>query len=227
MGTVERREREKEYRRNEILNAAEKIFFSKGIQYATMDEVAEEAELSKGTLYIYFKSKEEIFGGICERAGLILREKFEKAYSENQKGIDKIYAVGLAYYEFSKEYPDYFNSVMHYEMMEYSKGKEFEEGGVTYLKDDTEFNLVIASVQAGIDDGTIRKELDPVHTALLLYGMSRGVIKLAAKEAQTDRGKRKFDPEDLMNKFFEFVGYSLSTDNSGWSLNKSDDIQGE
>ena len=52
MGIAERREREREQRRNTILDAAETVFFSKGINLATMDEVAEEAELSKGTLYL-------------------------------------------------------------------------------------------------------------------------------------------------------------------------------
>ena len=60
MGIAERKEREKEHRRNTILDAAEEVFFSKGINLATMDEVAERAELSKGTLYLYFKNKEEL-----------------------------------------------------------------------------------------------------------------------------------------------------------------------
>ena len=69
MGIAERREREKDQRRNTILDAAEKVFFSQGINLATMDGVAEEAELSKGTLYLYFKSKEELFLGIACREG--------------------------------------------------------------------------------------------------------------------------------------------------------------
>jgi AcrR family transcriptional regulator len=43
MGTAERREREKQQRKNDILDAAEKVFFQKGLNVATMDEVAEEA----------------------------------------------------------------------------------------------------------------------------------------------------------------------------------------
>ena len=57
MGIHERKEREKEHRRDEILNAAQKVFFEKGLQSATMDEIAEAAELSKGTLYLYYGSK--------------------------------------------------------------------------------------------------------------------------------------------------------------------------
>ena len=61
MGITERKEREKLQRREDILNAAERVFFSKGHKNSTMDDVAEEAELSKGTLYLYFKSKEGFY----------------------------------------------------------------------------------------------------------------------------------------------------------------------
>jgi TetR/AcrR family transcriptional regulator len=55
MGIVERKEREKEHRKEEILDAAQKVFFERGLVTATMDEIAETAELSKGTLYLYYK----------------------------------------------------------------------------------------------------------------------------------------------------------------------------
>ncbi len=47
LGQEERKRQEKEIRRNDIITAAEKVFFSKGYEDATMDEVAQEAEFSK------------------------------------------------------------------------------------------------------------------------------------------------------------------------------------
>mgnify|MGYP006293938867 FL=1 len=60
MGIYERKRREREQRRAQILEAAKKVFSSKGFNSATMEEIAGEAELSPGTLYIYFKNKEEL-----------------------------------------------------------------------------------------------------------------------------------------------------------------------
>jgi len=57
----ERREREKAQRIRSILDAAEKVFFSKGYLKATMDEIALEAEISKPTIYQYFKTKDDLF----------------------------------------------------------------------------------------------------------------------------------------------------------------------
>ena len=60
LSTVERRNREKARRQREILLAARRVFFSKGIHRATVDDVASAAELSKGAIYLYFDSKEAL-----------------------------------------------------------------------------------------------------------------------------------------------------------------------
>ena len=60
MTTKARREREKEERRQSILRAAREVFFENGFHQATVEAVAERAEVSKGTVYLYFESKETI-----------------------------------------------------------------------------------------------------------------------------------------------------------------------
>ena len=72
MGTKERKEREKEVRKKTILEAAKTVFFQKGFQGTTMDQIAEVAELSKGSLYLYFPSKEEF--------GLAVIDRFAEGY---------------------------------------------------------------------------------------------------------------------------------------------------
>jgi len=54
MGISERRMREKEQRKKEILDKAERLFFSRGYDDVSMDEIANEVELNKATLYLYF-----------------------------------------------------------------------------------------------------------------------------------------------------------------------------
>jgi len=66
MGVSERRLKEREARVELILNSALRTFATRGLQEATMDEIAEEAELGKGTLYYYFPSKEAILRALVE-----------------------------------------------------------------------------------------------------------------------------------------------------------------
>jgi len=61
---LSRREREKAAHHQEILDAAIKIFAKKGFYEATLDEVAQEAEFSKGALYLYFSNKEDLLATI-------------------------------------------------------------------------------------------------------------------------------------------------------------------
>jgi len=67
MGIQERKEREKERRRQQIMVAAKRVFSEKGFSKATMEDIAQEAELSPGTLYLYFKNKEELYASLSLR----------------------------------------------------------------------------------------------------------------------------------------------------------------
>ena len=57
----ERKKREKDRRGRDILEAAKKVFFAKGYLKATMDQIAVEAEISKPTIYQYFKTKDDLY----------------------------------------------------------------------------------------------------------------------------------------------------------------------
>ncbi len=66
MGVSERRLQEREQRRHTIVDTALQVFSEQGIKDATIDEIANRAELGKGTIYYYFSSKEEILEGAIE-----------------------------------------------------------------------------------------------------------------------------------------------------------------
>ncbi len=66
MGLKERRSREKEARRNQILDAARALLFEKGLHATSINQIAKQAELGVGTIYFYYRSKEEIFADLQE-----------------------------------------------------------------------------------------------------------------------------------------------------------------
>ncbi|HEX6108725.1 MAG TPA: TetR/AcrR family transcriptional regulator [Ktedonobacteraceae bacterium] len=74
---MSRRPDSSEIRRNQILDAATKVFVRLGFQHARMDDIVEESGLSKGTLYWYFKSKEDIINAISRRLFTGELEKLE------------------------------------------------------------------------------------------------------------------------------------------------------
>jgi AcrR family transcriptional regulator len=82
MGIEERKKREKEHRRQQIMIAAKKLFASKGFTRATVEDIAKEAELSPGTLYLYFKNKDELFAALSIKILKYLIMRLEKLASE-------------------------------------------------------------------------------------------------------------------------------------------------
>jgi AcrR family transcriptional regulator len=86
MGIQERKERERERRRQQIIVAAKKVFSEKGFNKATMDDIAGQAELSPGTLYLYFKNKEELYASLSLRILQYLHIRVE--HVENARDLD-------------------------------------------------------------------------------------------------------------------------------------------
>lgn len=209
MGTAERRKREKAQRRRSIIDAAESVFFAKGLTTATMDEVATEAELSKGTLYLYFKSKEDLYLGIIERALTMLRVTFEKAVAGQERGIDKVAAIGRAYFVFCREHKDYANALLYFDSYAGPEGRESFHAAECMRLSNELFTLCAAAVQTGIDDGSIRTDVDPMKVAVTLYGLSTGLLQVIAIKGKLIEAHHGVDPNELIDTFFELIYESL------------------
>jgi len=94
MGIKERKQREREMRRQQIMVAAKRVFTQKGYEKSTMEDIAREAELSPGTLYLYFKSKDELYASLCLRVLRFINVKVDHVineenttYEEKQHGL--------------------------------------------------------------------------------------------------------------------------------------------
>jgi AcrR family transcriptional regulator len=100
MGIQERKEREKERRRQQIIVAAKRVFSTKGFNKATMEDIAREAELSPGTLYLYFKNKEELYASLSLRILQYLHIRVEHVNNEKTMNpAQKLHALVDAMYD--------------------------------------------------------------------------------------------------------------------------------
>ena len=80
-------------RKSQILNAAENVFTQKGFDQARMDDIAEETGLSKGTLYLYFKSKDDLIIAILDRMFQYEFRQFETLPLTEMNAIDAIWKI--------------------------------------------------------------------------------------------------------------------------------------
>jgi len=210
VGIAERREREKEQRKNDIIDAAERVFFGHGHENATMDDVAKEAELSKGTLYLYFKNKEELYLAIHLRGNKILRSLFEKTIDKYKSGLEKTKAIGLAYVEFYKTYPNYFNALIYYESREINFSDEDSVATECLIEGKATLEMLINAIMIGMKDGSIRPDIDPVKTALSLWGQTTGIVQIAAlKEKIVLQPHFSLNAEELIEYSFDLILHAL------------------
>jgi len=104
MGIKERKEKEKKRRRQQIIDAARAVFSEKGFNRASMEDIAREAELSPGTLYIYFKNKEELYASlmlsILQYLNLKLEHLRKSKKSDPEKNVAAIIDVMFDIYEY-------------------------------------------------------------------------------------------------------------------------------
>ena len=176
MGIAERKEREKLQRRNDIIDAAEKVFFSRGFESATMDEIAEKVELSKGTLYLYFKSKEDLQFAIFMRGSDILMKMMKDNLSQDSKGYQRLLELADSFIRFSRENRNYFNLFMYYESNRMGSLNIDQEQLQVYLKEDSPLALVTQQVIMGMQDGSLRDDLSAEVFSATLWSQMLGVL---------------------------------------------------
>lgn len=183
MGIAERKEREKEQRRNDIIDAAESIFFSRGFDNATMDEVADKAELSKGTLYLYFKSKEDLQFAIFMRGSDVLTDLMKKRLTDDNDGYTNLLLLAEAFIVFSKSHRNYFDLFMHFQSSRMNSQNIDQKQLGIYLREQSPLAMVTLQVTRGIKDGSLRGDLSPEVFSATLWSQMLGVLILLNNKA--------------------------------------------
>lgn len=180
MGITERKEREKESRRQSIIDAAERVFFRKGFDQSTMDDIATEAELSKGTLYLYFQSKDEVHFEIMERGNQILLGIMEQGIDKSKTGRENLRLLGEAFVYYSNQYPDYFNAMMAFQSRDVEQQKVNEEKLRRFIEGRSSISLLSEIVRKGITDGSVRRDIPVVTLTTLLWSQMMGILVMYA-----------------------------------------------
>lgn len=214
MKKLSRKERERVARKESIIDAAEEVIRSKGFNNSTMDEIAEKAELGKGTLYLYFNSKTSIYLAICERGSRLLNQKMAKVITMDLNGIEMVEEMGHIYLDFIQMNPIYFHAFNFFENS-LSENKLIESGIVDELQEQgvEAMTYIVRALQIGMQDGSIRDTYDPRELGIIFWGASRGVIQVAFMKENRKSLKIlsdvKFSLQSLVNSFIEIIGSGI------------------
>jgi len=176
MGIQERKEREKERRRQQIIVAAKRVFSEKGFNKATMEDIAKEAELSPGTLYLYFKNKEELYASLSLRILQYLHIRVTHVNKEASLTPDKkLSALMEAMYDVYEFDPLIIINMFHLQSSETLKN--LSESLLEEIKELSKKSIgAIAKIfEEGIEQG-IYEDRHPTALADIFWSMFSGVV---------------------------------------------------
>jgi AcrR family transcriptional regulator len=208
-----RKQRETDLRKQNILEAAEKLFLANGYENTTMDQIATESEFSKGSLYNYFKSKDDLYLAIGTKAYEIIIDYTKFFVESKDPGIDQLKAVGYAYYEFTKNYPDYAHifhdiSIKLPHVAQKSKDK-LTTNEKDYLNRSEAYGEQFRDViTKAIKTRSIRSDKDPFMIGFTLLMMTSGIMK-ELEQHQNTLETMEFDGDDIIDFVFEMIAEGL------------------
>ncbi len=202
MTTAQRRAREKARRQQDILEAAREVFFKKGIHQATVDDVAAHAEVSKGTVYLYFQSKESILAHLLLEGLSILLSQLEAAYAPNEplSPEKRLRQLAEAYWQFAQTYPQYFRLLMALDRGRFRERVSAEIYQEILTESTRGLQLVAEAIRRGTEESIFTVE-DPLLAAGVLWGALNGALTLMANPVR--QAMIPVEPKAVYDETFE------------------------
>lgn len=211
MAISDRKKREKEQRRQSIIAAAEKLFFAKGYDNVSMNDIAKEVELNRATIYLYFENKEALCFAVILR-GMRILNKMVKNNVKAATDAQKIIAMGTAYHTFFMLYPQYFQVYYYFQsgrfgfnpLVGLNRPAWDDVREIIRLQKEI-FDILYLAIKDGIKRGKIVSNLNPFYATYLIISAMDTMLNpspILAKELKD----RDFDKtHQFSTEFMPFI----------------------
>jgi AcrR family transcriptional regulator len=206
-----RRDEEKEMRRQDILDAAERVIAKHGWESADFGKIAERARLSRSLVYVYFPTRDDLFHAVCSRGLADLERRFATVMATRASGLELSMAIGRAYHAFSQEQPLYF------ELIALHQAKELDPD--TQSKNEEQANkfggeclgLLVQAIALGLKDGSIGKSVgDPRPAAVSMWAFTHGLIQIASRKECMLQENFQLSAKQMMEHGFTLMRRTLA-----------------
>jgi len=174
MKKLDRKEREHLTHRQEILSAAEKLFAAKGFFPTTMSQIAQRAEFGTGTLYKYFKSKEELYFTLIDEKTDEINRLIKAELSKKISAKERVERALCLQFEFIEKNRDFFRIyISERNRFEWTVkedlGRGIHDKMVAYIK------ILAKVMKEGIKEGEFMPK-DPTDLAHALVGIVNSFV---------------------------------------------------
>ncbi|MFH1134907.1 MAG: TetR/AcrR family transcriptional regulator [Pseudomonadota bacterium] len=194
MTSSSRKERDREMRRGQILDAAREVFIAKGFLGATMEEIAERADYSQATLYLYFKNKYDLYTTLAFGLLVRLAEELERLDQAPGLGpVEKLRETPRVLFEVYQEDP---GTMVNLFRLQSSSGlKDLTPEMVVRLNGVSAriIRRLAGFFEDGMEAGLFRRE-HPVAAADTVWGLFTGLVLWEESKNFFDPGKKYLKP---------------------------------
>ncbi len=189
----------KDLKRQQIIQAAAEVFGTRSFQNAAISEIAQKASVAEGTLYQYFKNKEDLFFSIPAQKTEEFCEEFNLHLEGIYDGLNKIRKLIWYYLYFFKMNPAYARILM----LEMRVSKSFIKSG-TYDRIKAFTDRVLEIIEEGQAEGSIRSGVDPYLIRELILGvLEHRVTRWLLKEEKYDLTGHYYEVCDVILRGIE------------------------
>jgi len=179
LSSQERREKERENRRSAILKAARKLFFDRGFKSVTVDNIAAKAEVSKGSVYLYFKSKEEIYTQILINDNIAAFEDSKNKFSAKEApAVELLLGFADNYINYFLDDNELFRILMTFMLHANDMILTDEQNSQLIQTTHANIDVVYEILQKGVDSGEFSPAINIRQTQNAIWGLLNGVISL-------------------------------------------------
>jgi AcrR family transcriptional regulator len=202
MGIIERKEREKVERKALIMRCAKELILELGVEKVSMMDIAQKAELSKATIYLYFPSKELLFEEICLEAGNDFIDYIKRKITPGLPALEVMKLLWVSYLEIFGESENMmilmFNNIRNYLESAFSL-----EGEKTNDPSYILYAFIRDMLKQGITEGVFEPSIDPEMVSRTIIALFSYVIESAARIPREAR--KSHATTDEMKNIFEIM----------------------
>jgi AcrR family transcriptional regulator len=178
LGLEERRKREKESRKSAILKAARKLFFEKGFKFVTVESIAKKAELSKGSIYLYFNSKEEIYAQILLDDIDKFHKRISAIFGNGESAAELLSRLSNFYIDFFLNDRELFRILMTFMLNTEHMNLPEELHNHVIRTTNRAIDIIEKIFQYGIERGEFPSGINLWKNRNAIWGLLNGVISL-------------------------------------------------
>lgn len=179
---IDSKERRKQLRigrrRSEILDAAKQVFLAHDFAAVTIDEIAEAAGFSRATIYLYFKSKQEVYTGVLLRDLDRMISGLTEALNRTDTVRNNLYRMSTSYMNFFRIHPEYFTTLSFFFFPGRKESLPEEAAQTIENRLADGISAIEEAIRLGIERGEARP-VDARAATLSLWGQWMGNAYLA------------------------------------------------